>query len=480
MSGFMFIEKMSEERIIIFLVATAYLIRILIAPFHIAIPLIPHDFYEYIGGGKCMEEEKYLFIGCQSFGDIRFRNFSYGPLFATLMWMLYVIFGEYNFLAYKIVFTIFDVVNVVLVYLIAKNMFNKRIALFTSLTYCFFIVTLFNSAVVANDDVIAMMFTLLCTYFLINKKIWLSAVSFSVSILLRTNIIMFFPLFLYYIYRTNDSKISLMYILLTGFSYLVLITPFVFLAGWEQSIFYLFFKTSSSPFYLSPYYVFKLITNINIDYIVNPLLIVSYIVTLILIFIRKMKNPTKELFRNMTLLWIIILLLGPFLNATYTYWFFTPILILLNIKEMTKRQYFGVILIIIGLIIYSMIFRESLIEYTSFDRLLLLVSVFMAPVGTFHLLHGIKRNYRIIYSLIVLGCMMHWSVEAAPLSFLPMENLPNIDISRFTLLNERYGEYMSGGFGVLLSYGIFYGGSAIILWIGLSILYYKILREKST
>jgi len=131
-----------------------------------------------------------------------------------------------------------------------------------------------------------------------------------------------------------------------------------------------------------------------------------------------------------------------------------------------------------GLIVYSMIFRESLIEYTSFDRLLLLSAVFITPIGTFYLLHGMKRNYRIIFSLIILGCMMNWSVEAAPLLILPMKNLPNINISRFTFLNERYAEYVSGGLGLLISYGIFYCGSAIILWVGLGVLYYKILKEK--
>jgi dolichol kinase len=145
---------------------------------------------------------------------------------------------------------------------------------------------------------------------------------------------------------------------------------------------------------------------------------------------------------------------------------------------MTKRQYFGIILAIIGLIIYSIIFRESIIEYTSFDRLLLLSTVFMIPIGTFYLLYGIKRNYRIICSLIILGCMMNWSVEAAPLSVLPIKNMPNIDISRFTFLNETYGEYMRGGLGLLLSYGIFYGGSAAILWVFLGLLYYIILKDK--
>jgi hypothetical protein len=75
---------------------------------------------------------------------------------------------------------------------------------------------------------------------------------------------------------------------------------------------------------------------------------------------------------------------------------------------------------------------------------------------------------------------MSVEVYAAPLLALPLKNISEklINPNKFTVINELYGDHIQGRSDLFLAYGIFFGGSAIILWIFLGLLYYTILKDK--
>jgi len=482
--------KISDKQIIVFLILVSYLVRIILSPFFIMFPHIPHDFYAYVGSGKCMAEGKYLMFVCTAWGGRQGEISVYGPFFGTLMMFWYLLFGEFNFFMYKIPSIIFDTLNVLMIYFIGKKLFNKKLAFYLSLLYCFSFITLYNSAVLGNDDMIAMFFVLGSLYFLIDKKLSISAGFSSVSIMFKIIGIVSLPAVFYYIFRKYGLNTLFKYIFLLGIVYLIFLSPFILIAGPEKALYYIFgspITTKQEGGYMGFCNIFNYITNINVDFLVMPILISSYLVTISLFFIQKLKNYEMELFRNITLLWIASLVFGGMLISVYQYLVFVFLIVFLGLKFkrkklIIKQWVFGLFLIFASLLIYSIIYRWSVVEYSNIDRILLLSITITSPLGVFLLLNNLKMNYRIIWSFIILAVVMWDTVHAAPLLVLPLENVANqlnqfIDINRFTLVQSLYGDHIQGRPEVFLAYGVFFGGPAVILWICLILLYYSLLKE---
>jgi len=492
--------KTNDGRTIILLILISYLVRIILSPFFVMFPHIPHDFFGYVGPGKCMAEGKYLMYVCAEWGGRQDDILLYGPFFSVLMMFWYLLFGEFNFFMYKIPSIIFDTLNVLIIYFIGKKLFGRKLALCLSLLYSFSFIVLYNSAVLGNDDNIAMFFILGSLYFLINKKLSISAVFSSISIMFKIIGIVSLPAIFYYIFRKYGLNTLFKYALLLGAVYFIFLTPFIFIAGPEKALFYIFnsdrtIKQRGS--FLSFYNIFNYITNVNFDVLVMPIFILSYLVTFSLFFIRKLKNREIELFRNIALFWIASLLFGGLLTTVQQYLIFVFLLVVMvyHIKSrepmkcqiILKKgginiQIIGGILIFISLLLFSIVYRWGIAQYSNTDRIALLLITITSPLGVFLFLNNVKMSYRIIWSFIILAVVMWETVHAAPLLALPLENIANqlnqfININRFTVVQNLYGDHIQGRPEVFLAYGIFYGGPAVILWICLISLYYILLKE---
>jgi hypothetical protein len=301
-----------------------------------------------------------------------------------------------------------------------------------------------------------------------------------------------FPAICYYVYRKHGIKKSYTYFLFSVLFFLVISLPFTLIGGLDSVLYHIIgspqaFQRSVASYstLMSFYNIFRFITNININFIAIPVLFVSYLTTLLIIFVKKLKDIEIELFRNMALLWITTLVFGFQLIGTYNY-FYLPFLFILfgfNAKKniIAKKQIIlGIFLIIISLLIYSITYREGLIQYSFFDRILLLVVVILAPLGVYNLLYNVKNNYRIIWIAIVIATIMSIEINAAPLLVFPLKNITDklIDLNKFTTLNKLYGNEINGRTDVFFAYAIFYGGSGIMFWIFLILLYYTILKDK--
>jgi hypothetical protein len=448
-------------------------------------PYIPHDFSAYIGGGKCMAEGKYFMWNCTDWAKRADSMSLYGPLYLTLSMVWYLIFGI-DFFSWKMFSTVFDVANVVLIFFIGKKFFSKETSFYLALVYSFSFLPLYTSSVLANNNPVFMFFLLLSIYFLMEKRLILSSFFSIASILFKIIPAMVFPVIIYYIFRKYGRKKTMMYIFSSILFFVLLIIPFIMIAGLEKTLFS--FTTTltgySSSGTMSIYNIFKYISNIDIDSLSKVVLIAGYLVTFYLIIKHPLKDYEKELQRNILLVFICSVLLGIWITTYYMYFLFLFIFFLFgnyikNFKRMKKQWLFGVSLTIISLILFSAIYRWGFVNYTWFDRVLLLVAVVLAPIGTFYSLNWLKKGYRNVWVLLVFAIIMFDELHAAPLVILPMEKIADklIDTSKMKVVMELYGDHIDSK-SKFLAYGIFYGLPALMVWIGLIYYYYVLLTEK--
>jgi hypothetical protein len=449
-------------------------------------PYIPHDFSAYIGSGKCMAEGKYFRWDCTDWAK-RTTNMSlYGPLFSTLSMIWYLIFGM-DFFSFKILSIIFDVTNVALVFFIGKKFFNKEKSFYLALIYSFSFLPLHTSSVLGNNTPIFMTFFLLSIYFLIEKKLNLSSLFTVISIFFKLVSVIAYPIIVYYIFRKYNRKKAILYVFSSILFFAILIIPFSIIAGPEKAM-YSFIAPLTADYSgsgtMSIYNIFKYVSNIDIDFLSKYFLVAGYLVTLYFIVKHPLKNSETELLRNILLVFIVSVLFGIWIAPYYMYFLFPFIFFLfgnnvIKLKQMKVKWLFGVFLIIVSLILFSVVYRWGFVNYTWFDRLILLISVVLAPIGTYFSLNWLKKSYRNIWTLLVLAIIMFEELHAAPLVILPMEKLADelIDTSRMKVVMELYGDHIDSK-SKFLAYGIFYGLPALMVWIGLIYYYYILLKEK--
>jgi len=482
----MFNKWLNGKNVVLSLIVASYLVRIFITPFNIMVPHIPHDFYAYIGPGKCMVEGKFPLMNCLSWKEGNAQPSVYGPLLSTIFAAVYMAFGQYDFFAYKVIVIAFDAFNAALVYLIAKKLSSPKAALYAALMYSLSFMPLINSAVLGNDEIIVLFFILLSSYFVIEKKMFLSAASYSLLLLLKPFPIVAAPALFFYIYKKYGLKDGLKYIAYGVVCLLALLTIYISMGGFEGTLYYINAGSVGDEIgyttNLSMFNIFKYITNINLSPIILPIMILSLLATLVLIFKFQIKNPEIELIRNIAALMVVTLLFGNFLSGIYTIYFFPFLLILAvsSIKQVKKfnwKNLLGFLAVFTSLIIYSAIYREGLVNYTSSDRFLLLSALVAAVVGEFYLL-SIGKGFRMVWTMIVLATIMYFEVYAAPLVIFPLQGLSGfIDLNHFSVINKLYGDHIMGSRDLFLAYGVFYALPALILYITMSLIFIKLFKR---
>lgn len=150
--------------------------------------------------------------GFSSFYDLGISDYPPGYLyflwlFGKLFYFLAFKFDYVNLeLIYKLPAIISDILVGVLIFLILKKISTIKVALITSALYLFNPVTIVNSTLWGQVEGIMMFFLLLSVYFLISKKIFLSAIALGAAQTIKPVALMALPLILIYIYFVLTKK----------------------------------------------------------------------------------------------------------------------------------------------------------------------------------------------------------------------------------------------------------------------------------
>jgi len=161
------------------------------------------------------------------------------PLFLGLIWKIGlnpVLFGK--------IFSLLSSIGcILLTYLIAKKIFNKNIALISSLFLAFSYTFIFFSIKILSE-IPSLFFILLSIYFFINKKFFLTGLFAGIAFLTRfLEIFVFFVIFaLFFIYFRKENRfVQKFFRMLIGF--LIILTPYLILN-------YILYKNLFYPFIL--------------------------------------------------------------------------------------------------------------------------------------------------------------------------------------------------------------------------------------
>jgi len=480
------IKKLTRNHVILLIVINLTL-KIFISPIYIDPPYIPHDFSGYIGTGKCMAEGKYLMWDCTSWATRVTPNSNFGPVYSIITMFWYLTFGE-SFFMFKVLSIMFDVLNCIVFYFILRMYFNKEKSFYLSILFSLSFITIFSTAVLSNNGPIFLFFLFLSIYYMLNDRISLSAIFYSISIMTKTIPLSIFPILMLYIWKKYGSSNGLKYAILSSVVALIIILPFLFVVKLEDALFSFIVFSKEHSFYqasgqMSFFNILRLSTNINLMYLNKYFLIGGYLLTLLFIFLRQMKNYELELFRNINLIFVVGLLLGFYLQPYYLYNIF-PFFILyagyngLISKNKYKFFYAGTFLIVLSLIIFSIIYRWGLVDYSEMDRLLLLLSTLLVPLGSFYQLKTVQKSYRTAWILIILAIVIFSELHAAPFEILPLDFFGKwIDLNKMKVAMSLFGDHITSK-GKFLAYGISYGGSAMIMWLGLIYFCYILLKDK--
>jgi len=475
------IKKLTRNHLILLIVINLTL-KIFISPIYIDPPYIPHDFSGYIGTGKCMAEGKYLMWDCTSWATRVTPNSNFGPIYSMITMFWYLTFGE-SFFMFKVLSIMFDVLNCIVFYFILRMYFNKEKSFYLSILFSLSYITIFSTAVLSNNGPIFLFFLFLSIYYMLNDRIGLSAIFYSISIMTKAIPLSIFPVLMFYVWKKYGSLKGLKYLILSLAMVLIIILPFLFVVKLEDALFSFVFFSKEPSGQMSFFNILRLSTDIDLMYLNKYFLIGGYFFTLLFIFLRQSKNYELELFRNINLIFVVGLLLGFYLQPYYLYNIF-PFFILYatyrGLISKNKYKFFclGTSLIVLSLIIYSIIYRWGLVEYSGMDRLFLVISTLLVPLGTFYQLKTVQKNYRIAWILIVLAIVMFSELHAAPFEILPLDFFSEwIDLNRMKVVMSLFGDHITSK-KRFLAYGISYGGSAVIMWAGLIYYCYILLKDE--
>jgi Gpi18-like mannosyltransferase len=478
--------KTWNKNVILILIVISYIVRLAIAPFHIMVPDIPHDFYAYIGPAKCLVEGNFPKGGCLSWKQGGSPSV-YGPILTFILLPVYLVSGQYDFFMYKVAVILFDIANIILIYFISKKILGTSKAAYVALIYSLSFMTLFNSAVIGNDEIILIFLFLSSVYFLISKKMFLSSFIYVLTILIKPFPIVIAPALLLYAYKKYGKKITFQYVVSGCISLSLMFLIFLFLGGFHDITYYFGFGTAGAELgytsNMSFFNILKYITNINFGIWSLPIFAISLVLTFIFTLKIQVKNLDVELMRNLTLFITIALITSNVLSGVYTIIFYPFLLIFIfhqvkvDAKKFDIKNITSVLFVIIGLIIYSSIYREGLVSYSNADRVLLLLALFMVTIGDFYFIKILGKNMRLIWSFVVFSTLMFMEVYAAPILVFPLKYFTNfIDVNHFTVVNRLYGEHIGGNPELLLGYGIFYAVPCIMLFVSLILMYVEILK----
>ncbi len=381
------------------------LARLLLAPLFLAPPKLPHDFYAYIGGAKCILSGGALYSG----GTFAPCWSLYGPALSYLFAAMLMAFGE-NFLLLKLPAILLESIGTVLFFYIAREILKDRPARYLSVLYAFSYFTLISSGIRGNDDSIFMFFILLSVYFLVKERLTFSALSLGMAASFKVIGIVMLPAFLLYVYRKHTPWKTIGYV--AGMAVVMLLMFSPMLLRPESDISWYFFgnavpnKTEQTPSHMGIFNLIRLTHRVAtyLEYggisdqssfvmLLNgivPIVSATALLTAMgYMLYFGIKNPELELMRNMFLLPFTVTLSGSVATTDYVIWFLPFILLMSgyllssNVRIYAKGpEMRGIALILVGLLIYAAFYKETL-EISNTLRFLLWFVVIFSVLGTY-------------------------------------------------------------------------------------------------
>lgn len=159
----------------------------------------------------------------------------YPPGFLYILWFtgkVYYFLNAHGILApleltYKSPFIISDILNALLIYLIVKKIGDLKKAFIGSCLYLFNPVLIINSTLWGQNDSLVTFFIISSFYFLVNKKIFISAILLGIGVATKQLVLFCLPIYLIYLLSSKISIFKLVTFILIFFtSAILLFIPF--------------------------------------------------------------------------------------------------------------------------------------------------------------------------------------------------------------------------------------------------------------
>ncbi|MFH1182148.1 MAG: glycosyltransferase family 39 protein [Candidatus Woesearchaeota archaeon] len=281
----------------------------------------------------------------QPFGSGR-EVFWAPPLFHIVAAGFYKLFYQFGAIwgptlsdfSMKMVSPLFGSMTLIFVYLIAKKLFDRKIAFYSVLFMAFVPLHIYQSSISYVDSFTAF-FVVASVYFLLQKRLIVSAVFFGLSLIAKQTALFTLPLMFYIVYRQYKGKVALKSAVFAGVTALVgcwwFIRNQVLLGNAFWPFFYKFFGGKIAPYasetgfnifnilhplvYLQGYLEFfgvplgsyAIISGFSIPF--KPILLSGWLIATMLfiaplfigIAVLKLKSPAKILY-----LWILLNVAG--------------------------------------------------------------------------------------------------------------------------------------------------------------------------
>lgn len=467
----------NEYKFIIVLFIVSFLTRLIIAPFFISPPDLPHDFYAYINAGEA-------FTRGNLYGTITNDKFSsefvgpYGPLLGLMYAPLLILFGK-NFFILKFPSIIFDSLNVLLVYYTVKNLRGIATARYAAIFYSFSYLVLLSTAVTGNNDNFELFWTLLAIYLLTKNRpnITLSAISLGISIgYVFMPVVILLPV-VYYFYQINTLKNGLKYVFITSVTVFTILLPFYLKYG--LNVLYPYIGTWVQLFnwptpigevdgmtiphlikMLGYYFIYGIDKPYNEYVFPNIISTLSTLFGLVLFsaYVIKFKLNDKkiELIRNIFLIFFVGVVFFREFFYVQLVWMFPLLLTLITYYrtapdaeefEVNSHELFGYFLVIIGLIIYAALYKEY-IPYSLTQRIILVLTVIPITIGTYMSLS--KTDIKAPWTAVTFAGSLFMIMDARPLILL--------------------SPYIAALNSTRLSWGIYYFGIIVFMIIAMFLL----------
>ncbi|MGB8216481.1 MAG: glycosyltransferase family 39 protein [Candidatus Methanoperedens sp.] len=420
----------SEKKFLFFLIFASFFLRLIPAFLFISPPVTPHDFVGIVRYGESFLNGT-LYIDL--YPDIYPPNGQlsvYGPLFSGTIGIWMLIFGK-SYYAIIIPYIIFDVLNVMMIYYIIKNISNIETAKYASVFFSLSYISLMND-VHGSTNMFFMFFMLLSLFFIIKDRqnLALSAVALAIGIGYKVVPLIVLPVILYYLYQIKKYAQLVQYALLSVGTFAFILLPFYLRAGSNvffpympnsimsgvsgsnlltlyQYLDYFFFVGYSTPY---ENYVFP-------NKIATPVLLLGFCIIAVYILKNPLNNKKLELIRNSFLFIFAGLMFGKIFYSFYLYWIFPLVLIILFYIDKDKFSNFkiesieiiGLLMVFFGILTAALLYRWA-IDYSFFERLLILIGCIAAAIGTYMVFR--RSAFRTPLSLLVLAAAFDSQLHA--------------------------------------------------------------------
>ena len=164
--------------------------------------------------------------------NLDINSFPYHPL------MLYILTPFSNISKFFDLVFLFKLplffADLIILYVLLNLIPNKEKSIY--LFYFFNPIILYSTYIHSQLDIIPTALFMLCIYFIVNKKYYLSSFIFGLSLATKIHIIIALPLIIFYLYKSKYMKVILYYVCIALSIFLLFDLPFIFSDGFIKMV----------------------------------------------------------------------------------------------------------------------------------------------------------------------------------------------------------------------------------------------------